>query len=104
MSNTAVVSEAGVGSPYVEAYTLPVTCLDVENEPPESPVRENPVTPDAPMGLTPISQLTEESGTLDTPVSDRIAKFSALPKRTGAGPRATEELYECTLVKNERYK
>jgi hypothetical protein len=35
--------------------------------------------------------LTAELGTLDTPVLARIAKFPAVPSRTGAGPAANAQ-------------
>ena len=94
MLEIAVVSLAGVGGAYVEAYSFPVTCVDLANVLPASTVRENPVRPVAEMGLTPTSQLIEEGGTVETPDLDRMAKVPATPRTTGGGPRATAELFK----------
>jgi hypothetical protein len=54
MSEMAVVSCEGVGDAYDEAYSFPMTCVDVEKVPDGSSVRENPVKPVEEMGLTPM--------------------------------------------------
>ena len=52
----------------------------------ESAVSEKPVTKLAAAGLTPMSPVNMEAGTLEMPVLARIRKLPAVPSRTGAGP------------------
>jgi hypothetical protein len=72
----------------LDAYTFPVTCVDVENTPEASATNENPVIAVAAMGLTPMSPVTTEFGTVEIPDFARITKLPAVPRSTGAGPAA----------------
>ncbi len=59
MLATATVKVAGVGAAYDAAKRCPVTWLEVENVPPESRVRVNPVRLTAEMGLVPTLPATK---------------------------------------------
>lgn len=50
--------------------------------------------------------LTADPGTVDTPVLVRIAKFLAVPSRTGAGPAASAGLITalCDRCKQQKKK
>lgn len=72
------------------AYILPVTCGAVANVFEESIVSENPVMKDAAAGLTPISPVIAEVGTVEMADFASTAKFPAVPRSTGAGPRAAD--------------
>ena len=52
---------------------MPVTCGEVENTFEASRVNEKPVIPVAEIGLTPISPVMAEGGTVEIPAWDRIA-------------------------------
>ena len=62
--------------------------LQVENVPVLSRPRVNPVIVAESIGLTPISPVTVEFGTVEIPELARIAKFPAIPRIAGAGPAA----------------
>jgi len=89
ISRTATVKRPGVGRASVAPIKRPFTCVEVQNCLLVSWTRLKPVREVAVAGLVPTLPLTAESGTVDTPVSARIAKFPAVPRRTGAGPAAS---------------
>jgi hypothetical protein len=55
------------------AYTLPVTCDEVEKTLVESAINENPVMYVAATGLTPIFPVTAEVDAVEIPLFARIA-------------------------------
>ena len=68
---------------------MPVTCVDVENVLDESRTRLKPVMAVAAMGLTPMSPVMSDAGTVETPVLVRMAKSPAVPRGTGSATGAT---------------
>ena len=62
---------------------MPVTCVDVEKVLDESRTRLKPVMAVAAMGLTPMSPVMSDSGTVEMPDLARMAKSPASPSGTG---------------------
>lgn len=60
--------------------------MDVENVFELSIVSENPVIAVCEIGLTPISPVKWEVGTVEIPDFDRITNLPAVPRLTGAWP------------------
>ena len=73
MSATATVRSAGVGAIKLAAYMLPTTWVDVAYVPFAPTTKPNPVIAAAEMGLVPTFPVTNDGGTLVTPVCDRMA-------------------------------
>ena len=69
-----------------------MTSDDVENVVVESKMRENPVMAVAAMGLVPTSPVTEVMPVVLTPVLDRMAKSSAVPRLTSSMALAPKRL------------
>src|SRR4051795_9187334 len=88
MSAIAMVRLAGVGSAKSEAYTLPVTCGELENTLVASAVNEKPVMKVAAAGLTPTFPVTAEVGTVEIALFARMAYPPAMPRLSGT-PGAT---------------
>lgn len=93
----AVVRLEGVGTAKLDAYTFPITWVDVENTFVESAINPNPVMNDAAAGLTPIFPVTAEAGTVETADFPRITKLPAAPRSTGAGPTPTGGVAAATV-------
>mmetsp|Transcript_38178 Transcript_38178/g.61126 ORF Transcript_38178/g.61126 Transcript_38178/m.61126 type:complete len:236 (+) Transcript_38178:154-861(+) len=91
MFEMAVVSFDGVGTAKSAAYSAPAW-VEVANSRDSSRVRLKPVSPPWATGETPISPVTTEGGTVLTPALARMVQSSAVPSRTGAGPRGA-----CTM-------
>jgi hypothetical protein len=63
----------GVGGVSSAAYTLPVTCVEVENTVEESAINENPVMKVPAEGLRPRFPVMAEAGTVEIALLARIA-------------------------------
>jgi hypothetical protein len=72
-----------VGTAYSAAYTFPVTWEEVEKAFVASAISENPVMAAEAMGLTPMSPVMAEVGTVEIPLLARITKWPAVPRLTG---------------------
>ena len=86
MSLTAVVKLTGVGGAKSAAYIFPTTWVELAKVLDASAEGENPVMAVCAIGLTPISPVTMEPGTVEMPDLARMVKLPDVPRFTGESP------------------